>query len=85
MSASLRQSLPSQNRKVECEETWIATVEQQIPKLRLPLLVQADDLAVQHGLCSRYGGTDVLGKVAERGEWVAVAGDELGTAMVDGC
>jgi hypothetical protein len=33
--------------------------------------------------CMRYTGGDVLGKVGERREWVAIAGDQLSTAMLD--
>jgi hypothetical protein len=58
-------------------------VEQQIPKLRLALLVQANDLAVQHGVCIRYGGSNIPRKVGERRERVAIAGNQLRMAILD--
>jgi hypothetical protein len=40
-------------------------MEHQIPKLRLPLLVNADDFAIEHGqFCIRYRSSDVATRSA---------------------
>jgi hypothetical protein len=58
--------------------------EQQVPKLRLPAVVHADDLAIEDGQASiRYSGTNVLSKIGKRGERISVAGDQLGTALLE--
>jgi hypothetical protein len=41
-------------------------VKYQVPKLRLPLLIQANNLAVQHRLGIPYRGGDIVGEVGER-------------------
>ena len=54
------------HRAEYCIGAWIATVEQQVPKLWPAPLVQAHDFAIERGqIRIRHTGRDVLGQVRE--------------------
>ena len=57
------------SQQIKCEETRGTTAEKQIPKLRLPLPVEADDFddfAIEHSQFRiPYSSPDVFGKVCE--------------------
>ena len=50
VSFSVRKSLPSVIKQVECEEARLTTMKEQIAELRLAALIQTDDFAIQHCL-----------------------------------
>ena len=62
--------------RVKRDESRLSQPEQQIPELRFPISVKADNFAIENGTSRAHLGSYGLVQRGKRFELVSVAGDE---------